>query len=94
MTASYWRRYSANRDHGLQRPKSRVGVGSTASREPSVTHGGMIRRSVSSSAPSAPKMARRMMFSVIRIIGSRVSNSEPSGHDATSRSVSSSTMAS
>mgnify|MGYP001243200482 CR=1 FL=1 len=68
----------------------RTGVGRTARREPSVTHGGMMRRNLSRCAPSAPNTARRMAFSVMRIIGSSVSNACPSGQFADSRSVSSS----
>ena len=51
-----------------------------------------MRRSSSRWAPSAPNTARRIAFSVIRIIGSRVSNCVPSGQFAVSRSVSSSTI--
>ncbi len=61
-----------------------------AIREPSVTHGGRIRRNSSSSAPSAPKTARRMALSVMRIVDGRVGNAVPSGQLAISRSVSSS----
>ncbi|SKS87625.1 Uncharacterised protein [Mycobacteroides abscessus subsp. abscessus] len=62
--------------------------------EANTTQGGISRRSTSSSAPSAPKTARRIALSVIRIIGSMVSNCRPSGQEAHSRSVSSSMICS
>ena len=55
------------------------GVGTSASLEPRVTHFGSSSRRRCNSAPSAPNTARRITLSVIRIIGSSVANSVPSG---------------
>jgi hypothetical protein len=57
-----------------------------------VTIFGSSSRSSSNSAPSAPKTARRMAFSVIRMVEGITGNGWPVGHDAISRTVSSSTI--
>jgi hypothetical protein len=51
--------------------------GITAIQEPTDTSGGISARSSSKAVPAAPKTVRRIALSVIRIIGSRVSNSRP-----------------
>ncbi len=65
-----------------------------AAREPVTTIGGIIRRRFSRSLPCAPKTARRITLSVIRIIGSIEANSVPTGQVADSALTSSSTICS
>ena len=91
-TASYSRRIARNRPHGLHRPRSTAGTGNTASREPSVTSRGSSARSSANSAPAEPNTARRMTFNVMRIVDGSTGNARPGGHDATSCTVSSSTI--
>ena len=81
-----------NRPHGLHRPQSACGTGTAISREASLTNGGSNSRSRSNSAPSAPNTARRIALRVIRIIDGSVANARPCGQDASSRTVSSSTI--
>jgi hypothetical protein len=81
-----------NRVHGLNRPF--VGSGTTASFEPSSTILGSRSRRRSNSAPSAPNTARRIALRVIRMVDGRTGNGAPSGHVASSRTVSSSTICS
>src|SRR6266508_2356822 len=64
--ASYPRRIAHNRPHGLHPPRSTLGRGSTANREPIVIARGSSSRSAANSAPSAPNTVRRMMLSVLR----------------------------
>lgn len=71
-----------------------MGRGRTASREPSATADGSSVRSRANSAPSAPNTARRMAFSVMRIIDGSVANAWSCGQEAISRTASSSMISS
>ena len=57
-------------------------AGTNAKSCPSLMYGGTSLRSSSSSSPAAPKMIRRITFSVILFIGSKIRNSLPSGQFA------------
>ena len=71
-----------NRPHGLQCPQSHWGTGMSESLDPSWIAGGSISRSRVNSSPSAPNTARRMTFSVMRIIEGNAANARSAGPGA------------